>query len=117
MGYNKPTYTVRALEADGAIRYFAAFVDGDGALQEVEISDAVYLALEECRRHEVRQVRSAERHHERMELSEEQLSNQMLHPSVSMETIIDAAVSFQMALALLSEKQRRRFLLYHESTD
>ena len=111
---NKPTYTVRTENTDGALRYYAAFVDGDGHSQEVEISHAVYLVLEECRRHEQRQARSDERHEERFALSEGQLAERQARPPLLLEDSVVLATDMQAALASLTSTQRRRFLLYHE---
>jgi len=111
---NKPTYTVRTGETDGSLRYYAAFVDGDGIPREAEINREVYLALEECRRHEQRQVRSDERHRERLVLSEGQLAERILLPSRSIEEAVAQAADIQAALASLTSTQRRRLLLYYE---
>jgi len=111
---NKPTYTVRTKNTDGALRYYAAFVDGDGRSQEVEISREVYLALEDCRRHEQRQARSDERHEERFALSEGQLAERQARPPLLLEDSVVLAADMQAALATLTDTQRRRFLLYQE---
>ena len=111
---NKPTYTVRIENTDGAPRYYAAFVDGGGQSQEVEISHAVYLVLEECRRHEQRQARSDERHEERFALSEGQLAERLFKPPQLLEDSAVLAADMQAALSALTSTQRRRFLLYHE---
>jgi len=111
---NKPTYTVRIENTDGVLRYYAAFTDGDGHSQEVEISHAVYLVLEECRRHEQRQARSDERHEERYALSEGQLAERLVKPPQLLEDSVVLAADMQAALATLTDTQRRRFLLYQE---
>jgi len=110
---NKPAYTVRTGETDGAPRYYAAFADGDGIHREVEVSLEVYLALDDFRRHDLRQIRSGERHRERFALSESQLAERMKAPPKPLEESVDDAVSLQAALAALTSTQRRRFLLYH----
>ena len=111
---NKPTYTVRSEETNSALRYFAAFADGDRIRHEVEISHEVYLALEQCRRHEQRQRRSDERHQERFALSEGQLAERLARPPLLLEDDVVLAVDMQAAFATLTNTQRRRFLLYHE---
>jgi len=114
MPFEKFTYAVRAENADGAPRYFAAFVDGGGNPQEVEIPREVYLALEACRRDMNRQIASIKRHQERLALSEGQLAARVNASHAPMEERVDAALSMQAALASLTETQRQRFLLYHE---
>ena len=117
MNNNKPAYTVRTGETDGALHYYAAFTDGDGLSQEVEVSREVYLALDDCRKHEKRQVHFIERHVERAELSEEQLQERMIRLLPTLELSMEnreQAVHLYAAIESLPEIQRRRFLLYHE---
>ena len=111
---NKPAYTVRATETDGALRYFATFMDGGGTRQEIAVDRDVYLALEECRLTEKRQANEAERHWERCKLTENQLAARTLRPPKPMEEAAAQAVDMQAALAALTDTQRRRFLLYYE---
>jgi len=73
MSKEKPTYTMRVEHG----RYFAAFKDSLGNRQEIEIPHDIFIALEECRKHEKRQANAFERHIEHMELSETQLSARM----------------------------------------
>ena len=110
----KPAYTVRATETDGVIRYFAAFEDGCGIRQEIEVDDAVYLALDACRLIEKGQENERGRHWERFKLSEAQLAARTLRPQKPMEEAVAQAVDMQSALAMLTDTQRRRFLLYHD---
>jgi DNA-directed RNA polymerase specialized sigma24 family protein len=110
---NKPAYTVRATETDGAARYFATFIDGEGTRQEIEIDRETYLALDGCRKHEQRQQKFFERHVEHLELSENQLAARTLRPPKPVEEAVAQAVDMQAALATLTDAQRRRFLLYH----
>jgi len=110
---NSTAYTVRIEETDGATRYLAAFADGDGTRQEVEINREIYLALEDCRRHEQRQMKYFDRHIEHLELSEAQLAARALRLPQPMDEAAALAVDMRDALAALTETQRRRFLLYH----
>ena len=114
MSDEKFTYTVREEIKDGEVCYYATFADGNGMLREADISYELYLAMEDCRRHEQRQVRSEERHRERLALSEGQLAKQMAKPSKPFEDCIILAADMQAALALLTPTQKRRFLLHHE---
>jgi RNA polymerase sigma-70 factor (ECF subfamily) len=111
---NKPAYTVRATETDGTPRYFAAFEDGGGTRQEIEVDRDVYLALDACRLAEKRQINETERHWERCKLTENQLTARTLRPQKPMEEAVAQAVDMQTALATLTDTQRRRFLLHHE---
>jgi RNA polymerase sigma factor (sigma-70 family) len=110
---NKPAYTVRATETGGTPRYFAAFEDGCGTRQEIEIDYETYLALDACRKHEQRQRKFFERHIEHLELSENQLAARTLRPPKPVEEAAAQAVDMHAALAALTDTQRRRFLLYH----
>jgi len=107
------TYAVREETVDGATRYFAAFRDGSDNPQETEIPREVYMALDDCRRHEQRQIRSDMRHIEQSLLSDEQLINRAEKPPAPLEEAISLSLDLRAALPLLTETQRRRFLLYH----
>ena len=65
----KPAYTVRVTEVDGALCYYASFVDSNGTMQEVEINREIYLALEDCRLIEKGQENERGRHRERFALT------------------------------------------------
>jgi len=111
---NKPAYTVRVAEAGGTTRFFAAFEDGNGTRQEIEIDEAVYLTLDACRLIEKGQENERGRHWERLELSEAQLAARTFQPPTPMEEAVAQSVDMQSALTTLTDTQRRRFLLYHE---
>ena len=108
------TYSFRTENVGGEIKYFAIFTDGDGNPQETEIPREVYMALEDCRRHEQRQTRSDERHIEQSLLSDEQLIERAEKPPAPMDEAISLSLDLRAALPLLTEIQRRRFLLHHE---
>jgi len=114
MSDEKFTYTVQDEIKGGEGCYYATFIDGNGLPQEAGISYEVYIALEDCRRHEQRQQRSIERHIERVKLTEGQIAEHIQTPPEPLEASVDAIVSLQAALATLTDTQRRRFLLYHE---
>ena len=111
---DRPTYSVRVTEMDGVIQYYAAFIDGSGIRQEIEIGREIYLALEDCRKHEQRQTRSDERHTEQSLLSDEQLVERSTVSPTPLDEAISLTLDLQSVLPLLTESQRRRFLLYHE---
>jgi len=114
MSDDTPAYAVREETIDGTTRYYAAFKDGNGTRQEIEIPRAVYLALDDCRKHEQRQIRSGERHVENSRLSEEQLAERASVSSTPLDVAVSLSLDLQAALAALTDTQRRRFLLYHE---
>lgn len=109
----KATYSVRILEVDGTNQYVAAFVDGCGIRQEVEINQDIYLALEEHRREEKRQQKYFDRYIEHLELSEAQLIERMSNLPELVEDVVTHALASQAALALLNEDQQRRYLLHY----
>jgi len=113
MAYNIPAYAVRAEGTDGATRYFAAFTDGSGTRQEIEIDRETFLMLDDCRRHERRLETFFDRHVGHLELSEAQLAARALRMSLPMDEAAALAVDMRDALATLTDTQRRRFLLYH----
>ena len=110
-------YRVR-IEGEGSnTRYFSSFVDAADAVHEIEISFEIYLALENCRRHEKRQENFIDRHVEQAELSEGQLQERMARLPPALELLVEnqeQAIKLHTAIASLPESQRRRFLLYHE---
>jgi len=108
MSDEKFTYTVREELIGGEVCYSATFIDGNGLPQEAEISYEVY-----SRRHEQRQQRSIERHIERVKLTEGQVAERIQTPPEPLEASVDAIVSYQAALATLTDTQRRRFLLHY----
>ena len=114
MPIEKFTYAVREKTVDGVAQYYAAFTNGDGLPQEAEIPYEVYLALVQFRREERRQANIFSRHLEHLELSEAQLAARMLMPPLPMEEAVAQTADMQAALAVLTETQRRRFLLYYE---
>jgi len=101
------TYTLRAEVTNGIPRYFVCFKDGQGVFHETEVSPIVYSAFCQFVKTERNLQRSDERHIEQSDLSDELLSKRAVHPQKNIEDII--------AVAELSETQRRRFILYYYS--
>lgn len=111
------TYHIRIENADGITRYYTSFTDGEGRKHEAEVSIEVYLALEECRKHEKRQENFVDRHVEQADLSESQLQGRMIRLPPALETLLENQEQTDQllsAIATLSETQQKRFLLYHE---
>jgi RNA polymerase sigma-70 factor (ECF subfamily) len=111
------TYALRTEESGGVTRYFVSFRDGQAVMREAEVNSEIYLALDDCRKHEKRQRSFYERHVEYSELTDETLNDRARHtPKGTEETVIEAERGEAMyrAIAELPVIQRRRFLLYCE---
>lgn len=108
------TYILHSSITDGEQRYITIFTDGSGHRQETEVTREVYMALDECRRVEKRQKNAFDRHEEHMALTENQLSARLFNMLPPMEDTVAQAIELQAALAIITDTQRRRFLLYHE---
>jgi RNA polymerase sigma-70 factor (ECF subfamily) len=115
---NTNPYILRTEIAAGITRYYVSFADGEATLRETEISREVYLAMEECRKHEKRQRNFFDRYIEHSDLADETLRHRALFsPEPIEETIInnETADALRAAVARLPKVQRRRFILYHET--
>jgi RNA polymerase sigma-70 factor (ECF subfamily) len=110
-------YALRTEESEGIIRYFVSFKDGQAVAREIEVSREVYLAIDDCRKHEKRQRSFFERHVEYSELTDETLNARARHtPKTVEELTVEAerADTLYRAIAELPDIQRRRFVLYYE---
>jgi RNA polymerase sigma-70 factor (ECF subfamily) len=111
------TYALRTEESEGVTRYFVSFRDGQSVMREAEVNREIYLALDDCRKHEKRQRSFYERHVEYSELTDETLNDRAKHtPKGVEEAIVEAERDEAMhrAIAELPAIQRQRFLLYCE---
>ena len=108
------TYAFRSTVENSVTKYYASFTDGEGNLQEAEIPREVYVALNDCRKHEQRQTRSDERHTELSLLSNEQLVERSAISPAPLDETVSLSLDLRAALPLLTDTQRRRFLLCHE---
>jgi RNA polymerase sigma-70 factor (ECF subfamily) len=109
------TYALRIDESDGEPRYFVSFKDGQAIMREVEVNREIYLALNDCRKHEKRQRSFYERHTEYSELTDETLNDRARYTPKTVEdtiTEMERSEVLQKAIAELPEIQRRRFVLY-----
>jgi RNA polymerase sigma-70 factor (ECF subfamily) len=109
------TYALRTEDSEGKSRYFVSFKDGQAIMREVEVNREIYLALDDCRKHEKRQRSFYERHQEYSELTDETLNSRARHtPKTVEDTIVEMERSavLRKAVAELPEIQRRRFTLY-----
>ena len=108
------TYSFRTAVIGGATKYFAAFTDGEGNRQETEIPREVFMALDDCRKHEQRESRSDVRHIEQSLQAEAQLVERAVAPSMPLDEAVSLSLDLRAALPLLTDTQRRRFLLHDE---
>ena len=109
-------YTLRIETNADTTRYLASFTDGEGNIQETEVSQAVYDEMKALDRYERKLQRRDERHMEHFSLSENQLHKRTAVPSNSAEDImLENWQNDQLwnAIDSLSETQQRRFIQYY----
>jgi RNA polymerase sigma-70 factor (ECF subfamily) len=114
---NTNPYTLRMEICEDITHYYISFADGQAVQRETEVSREVYLAMDECRRHEKRQRNFFDRYIEHSDMTDETLSRRAHTPPLSVEEIIireESADALRTAIKGLPEIQRRRFILYHE---
>lgn len=114
---NTNPYSIRMEEADGIIRYYASFTDGQGIFREVEISCEVYQQFCNFVKRERNLRRSDERHLEQSELTEETLCRRAVHNPKPIEEVVSDKIrkeKMEQVIAELPEIQRRRLQLYFE---
>jgi RNA polymerase sigma-70 factor (ECF subfamily) len=114
---NTNHYALRTEVAEGIMRYFVSFKDGQAVRREIEVSEAVYLTFCQFVKTERNLRRWDERHTEYSELTEETLNDRArFTPKGVEETAIETErnEALYRAITELPEIQRRRFLLYCE---
>jgi len=105
------------VESDSVTRYFVTFKDGQGILQDIEVSEQLYSAFYEFKKHEKRQQNYFDRHIEHFDLTDAQINMRALRRSTDLEeTVIDRMrnEALRQAIAELPEIQHRRFVLYYD---
>ena len=96
-------------------RYYAAFFDGKGNPQEVEISEDVFHAFGEFKKEAKKQQNFDERHREYFDLSEEEIASRPAPTQRNIEEVIcekEVSKEVKEAVDSLADVQRRRLLLY-----
>ena len=96
-------------------RYYAAFFNFKGELQEVEIDETVFLEFAQFKKEAKKQQNFKERHTEYLQLSEEEIASRSAPVQKSVEEIIcerEFTKEVEDAIDALPEIQRRRLLLY-----
>jgi RNA polymerase sigma-70 factor (ECF subfamily) len=117
MFHSENSYTLRMEVAGGITRYFASFTDGQGTKHETEISLGDYLQFNWLVRYERNLQRYDERYLEHSDLTENTLQRRQLNQPKSVEDAVldnERDDELRKAIRRLPEKQRRRFVLYHE---
>jgi RNA polymerase sigma-70 factor (ECF subfamily) len=115
---NENSYTLRTETGEGITRYFVSFADGQAIFRETEVSREVYLAIDDCRRHEKRQRNFFDRYIEHSDLTDETLARRAHTPPLPLEEAVikkEKSNALRAAIGGLPEVQRRRFALYHEA--
>jgi RNA polymerase sigma-70 factor (ECF subfamily) len=110
-------YSLRLEEKCGLTHYFVSFTDGQAIPRETEVSRPVFIEFIRLFRTERNLQRWDERHIEQSELLEGTLLRRVLHPPKSVEEVVfdsERNESLRLAIQLLTETQRRRFVLHHE---
>jgi len=110
-------YTLRTEEAEGTVRYIAAFQDGQNLLQEVEVPHSVFAALADCSKKENALARQDRRRIEQCDLTDIELYDRAFRKPKSVEEEVAENLRnevLEQAIADLPETMRRRFLLYRD---
>ena len=113
---NKDICTLRLESVDNKPKYFMQFKDSSGVLQDVEISQPVYAALETALRKEENQARQDRRRREYMTLSDIELYKRVRNrPKTVIDIVDDKLLDKQLAqaIAALPKMLKRRFILYY----
>ena len=110
-------YALRIEIAGGITHYYVSFKDGQSVPRETEVSRPVYIEFLRFVRIERNLRRWDERHVEQSDLTDETLFERSAQqPKGLEETVFDSLRNdhLRQAVQSLPEKQRRRFVLYHE---
>jgi RNA polymerase sigma-70 factor (ECF subfamily) len=114
--YFAKDYFCRVEERGGRSHYYISFSDGQAVLQEIEVSQELYLEFEGFQKADKKQQNFHERHIARHELSDEHINGRTVHTPKNVDEIIadeERAKTLYEAIAELPRIQRRRFVLYH----
>lgn len=114
---DKSAYTLEIKVMDDGQHYFVSFLDGQNIHRKIEVSNTIFLELNESIKVSRNLTRFDERHIEKSEQKEETLYSRALHYQKGVEDIIidmELSNSLRNAIANLPDIQRRRFILYYE---
>ena len=101
-------------ENDG--QYYVSFKDGQGVLQELEISECIYKAFDKFELEDLVYLNVWDRHLEQSEVCEQTLNRRARRKPEGMEeTVLDMLEVEQLHRAIVSlpEVQRRRIVQYY----
>ena len=98
------------------VKYYLAFVDGNGEKQRIEINQELFRAFDEFELEDVSFRHEIERHYEHSEMTENDLYKKaLIHQEPIEETILQNIDmdKLKQAIKLLPDIQRRRLTLYY----
>lgn len=98
------------------IKYYLAFVDGNGVKQCIEVNQELFTAFDEFELEDISFLHKIERHYERLEMTENELYKKALICQKSIEEIALQNIDMdklKQAIKLLPDIQRRRLTLYY----
>ena len=114
---NSNLYALRKEIVGGITHYFVSFIDGKGEDIDEEINLEIYKEFEKSLRSEWKLAKQAQRHHEYLNFSEEEVFKRMFHKPESIEEVVHRKIIYEQAMKALKsfpKKQQRRFLMYYE---
>lgn len=98
------------------IKYYLAFVDGNGVKQRIEINRELFTAFDEFELEDISFLHKIERHYEHLEMTENELYKKALICQKPIEEIALQNIDtdkLKQAIKLLPDIQRRRLTLYY----
>lgn len=98
------------------VRYYLAFVDGNGIKQHIEINQELFAAFNEFELEDISFLHKIERHYERLEMTENELYKKAVTYQKAIEEIALQNIDMdklKQAIKLLPDIQRRRLTLYY----
>lgn len=102
--------------SENAGQYYVSFKDGQGILQEIEISECIYKAFDKFELEDLVYLNVWDRHLEQSEVCEQTLNQRAFQKLEDMEeAILDMleAELLHKAIARLPKTQRRRIVQYY----
>lgn len=100
----------------GQPHYYVTFTDSTGVRQELEVDKSLFDAMNGFELDDLSFLNEVDNHYERSELTEASLNARAFEPRRTVEetiTLHDEHERLHKAIAMLSEKQRNRLMLYY----
>ena len=104
-------YTLMIVEG----RYYLAFKDARGVMQNIEIDKVLYELFNRFELEDISYLNRVSRHIEHSELTEASLNDRVFHKAESLEESVSRSIEYELlhkAISKLPETQRRRLLLH-----